>query len=78
VRQRNRFAYVAVPDEERRYDALASAELRAGAEAPSPPAWRARGILLAWIAVAAAALIGLKVKGAVFPGRMGQHRKDSP
>jgi len=78
VPQRNRFAYVAVPDEERRYNALASAEFGADAAAPSPPAWRARRILFVWIAVAAAALIGLKVKGAVFPGRVGQHRKDSP
>ncbi len=78
VRQRNRFAYVAVPDEERRYNALASAELGADAEAPSPSPGRRRRILFAWIAVAAAALIGLKVKEAVFPARVRQHRNDSP
>jgi hypothetical protein len=78
VRQRNRFAYVAVPDEERRYNALASAELGADAAADSPSPGTTRRILFAWIAVAAAALIGLKVKDAAFPGRVRQHPSDSP
>jgi hypothetical protein len=69
VRQRNRFAYVAVPDEERRYEALASAELGVAPAAASLPPARARTILWGWMAIAAVSLIVLKVKGAVSAAR---------
>jgi len=61
VRQRNHFSYVAVPDEVRRYEALASAELGVDAAPASLPPAKARTIVFAWMAVAAASLIILKV-----------------
>jgi hypothetical protein len=64
VRRRNQFAYVAVPDEQRRYEALASAELGVDAASPSLAPARAQRILFAWMAIAAASLIALKVRGA--------------